>query len=123
MISIIMHHILKKFLEKSKIMVVAALLLPLETFAADIARSSDKFSDFKSLVDYIIGSILGPLAKMLAGLAIVYFLYGASQYILHADESEKRAEGQKMMFAGIVAIAVMVSLWALVNIVVNTVNG
>lgn len=116
---------MRKISKNSLHSVVASLVLvvfsPAVAFAAELARSSDKFSDFKSLVSFIIGSILGPLAKTLAGLVIIYFLYGASQYILHADESEKRAEGQKMMFAGIVAIAVMVSLWALVAIVVNTV--
>ena len=120
---IFMNRILNKFLRRTGTLLSAVFFFPAISFAAEISRSSDKFSDFSSLVDFVVGAVLGPLAKVLAGLVIIYFLYGASQYILHADEPEKRAEGQKMMFAGIIAIAVMVFLWALVRIVVNTILG
>lgn len=116
-----MHQTLKKFFGRLEAALAAIFLIPTVSFAAEISRSSSNFSDFKSFIGFIVGSILGPLAKVLAGLVIIYFLYGVSQYILHADESEKREEGRKMMFAGIIAIAIMVSLWALVGIVVNTV--
>ena len=89
--------------------------------ASVVAQSSSKFSDFPSLVRYLIEDIGTVVANVLASVVILYFLYGAGNYVLHAEDEEKRAEGRKMMLYGIIAIAVMVSLWALVRIITTTI--
>ena len=53
-------------------------------------------------------------------LALVYFLWGAAQFILHGGDEGKRSEGTKMMIYGIIGLFVMVSVWSLVGVLENT---
>lgn len=77
--------------------------------------------DFKDLIDNkIITGILDPVVKLLIALAIVFFLYGVFKFMI--AEGDKKEEGREFMFWGIIGIFVMVSVWGLVNILVNTFN-
>jgi hypothetical protein len=50
-------------------------------------------------------------------LAMVSFIWGVVNFfILNADEEAKRAQGKQFMLWGIIALAVMISVWGLVNI-------
>ncbi len=51
---------------------------------------------------------------------MVLFLWGALKFILNAGEEEKRNQGKQFMLWGIIALAVMISVWGLVNIVTET---
>jgi uncharacterized membrane protein len=64
--------------------------------------------------------ILGMVIPLLIIAAIIVFLYGIVMYIKDADNSEKRTEGSKFMLYGIIALFVMVSMWALVGVLGNT---
>lgn len=108
-------------LYRTAILMAAAGIPQFFASASVVAQSSSKFSDFPSLVRYLVVDIGTFVARILAGVVILYFLFGAGNYILHAEDEEKRAEGRKMMLYGIIAIAVMVSLWALVRIITTTV--
>lgn len=67
---------------------------------------------------YIINSILVPV---LFGLAFIVFLWGiAKAYIFSGGDPAKVSEGHKLVLWGVVAFAVMLSLWGLVNIVTST---
>jgi len=77
-------------------------------------------TDFKSLVDLIIRNILDPLVILIMSLALVYFLWGVSQYILKSNDEKAHAEAIKTMTYGIIALAVMVSVWGLVRILTDT---
>jgi hypothetical protein len=55
----------------------------------------------------------------LIGLAVVIFIYGVITTIL-AEGGEKKEDGKKFMFWGIIGIFVMVSVWGLVAILKNT---
>lgn len=68
-------------------------------------------------------SILNILSSFFIALAVIFFLYGVLKFIFAADDEEKRKDSRSMMFYGIVAIAVMVSVWALVRILTNTLGG
>ena len=39
---------------------------------------------------------------------------------IHADEEAKRAQGKQYMIWGIIALAVMLSIWGLVGVLKNT---
>ncbi len=90
-------------------------LLPLPVIA--------QVTDFKSFVAVVTGNILKPLVPLIVTLALVYFLWGASKYILHGGDETKRAEGQKMMIYGVIALFVMVSVWGFVLVLQNTFFG
>lgn len=67
---------------------------------------------------YIINNILVPL---LFAIAFIVFLYGIYKaYIYSAGDPEEVAKGHKLVLWGLIAFAVMISIWGLVNVVANT---
>jgi len=67
---------------------------------------------------YIINAILVPL---LFAAAFITFLYGvAKSYIFSRGDATKVADGHRIILWGVVAFAIMISIWGLVNIVANT---
>lgn len=82
------------------------------------AASSETFKDL--IDEKIIIGIISPVTKLLIALAIVFFLWGVFKFMI--QEGDKKEEGREFMFWGIIGIFVMVSVWGLVNILVNTFN-
>jgi len=77
-----------------------------------------KLSDYLNYVTCIIGSSVIPF---IFAVAVVMFIWGVVKYfIINADEEKKRAEGKQFMLWGIIALAVMISVWGLVNILGTT---
>lgn len=87
--------------------------LPVVALAIESVTDVFNFADF----------LLNILSSFFIALAVIYFLYGVTKFILAADDEEKRKDGRSMMFYGIVAIAIMVSVWALVHILTGTLAG
>ena len=56
-------------------------------------------------------SLLIPVAF---GLAVLFFFYGVAMYILAAGDPKKASEGKSIMIYGVIALAVMASIWGLV---------
>jgi len=75
---------------------------------------------FAELIETIIVGIVNPLIVLVIALALLYFLWGVTKYILHSGDAEKRTEGYQMMIYGIIALFVLVSVWALVEVLANT---
>jgi len=70
---------------------------------------------------YITGIINNSIIPLIFALATVMFIWGVVQFfILNADEEKKRAQGKQFMVWGIVALAVMLSVWGLVGILGST---
>lgn len=67
-----------------------------------------------------LSTILSSLPPILVAAAVVYFLYGVLKFVASGDEEEGRKAGRQRMIHGIIAIAVMVSLWGLVGILQDT---
>lgn len=61
-----------------------------------------------------IGGIIRSLIPIMFALAIVYFFYGVAKYIRSAGDPKAAAEGRSIMIYGVIAIAVMASLYGLV---------
>lgn len=55
------------------------------------------------------------LIPLVFGLAVLYFFWGIAKYILAAGDPEKAKEGKSIMIYGVIAIAVMASIWGLVS--------
>lgn len=79
-------------------------------------------STFRCLI-YKGLKILSWTVPILISLALVAFMWGVLKYILPAGDEGKMKEGRQMMIYGIIGIAVMVSVWGLVNLVIETVFG
>ncbi len=78
---------------------------------------------FAGLIDTIVFTVIDPLLFLISTLALLYFVWGVTKYIYHSGDAEKRTEGYQMMIYGIIALFVMVSVWALVGVLSNTFLG
>lgn len=93
-----------------------------DLFSSPTTGSCTSITDFSKFVGCIESVILQPLIYLLFALAIVYFLYGVLTYVRKGGDEDDRRAGKEMMIYGIIAIAVMVSVYGLVNLVTNTFN-
>ncbi len=71
------------------------------------------------LVDRI-ASIGNVVVYLLVALAVVYIVWATVQYIMMGDSGEGRREAGMRIMWGIVGLAIIVSIWGLVNILLNT---
>jgi len=104
-----------KYLNKIKILLISVFILtPVVVFGA--------VSDLQGLIKMAIG-VVGSLVPLVMGLAVLAFVYGILKYLTKSGDPTARAEGNQFMIWGIVALFVMVSLWALVGVIKGTFFG
>jgi hypothetical protein len=102
---------MKKYLLVSLLTFISGIAIPV------FAAAPRNFNELIRVT--IIGGILSPLVPFLVGLAVVIFIYGVITTIF-SEGGEKKEDGKKFMFWGIIGIFVMVSMWGLVTILQNT---
>jgi hypothetical protein len=79
---------------------------------------SAKFQDLLGYVTCIINDSVIPL---FFAIALAAFIWGAVKFfIINGGEEEKRNQGKQFMLWGIIALAVMLSVWGLVGILKTT---
>lgn len=66
-----------------------------------------------------IALILNTLIPILITLGVVYFIYGVITYVIAKDE-EAKSRGRNVMIYGLIGLAVIVSVWGLVNLLKAT---
>lgn len=93
----------------STIATSAALFLPLVASAQSITSVTTLVS---SLINYAIG--------ILIGVAIIAFFVGLIRYLFTSKAEDARKGAVKLMVYGILAIAVMLSVYGLVRLLQNT---
>jgi hypothetical protein len=69
--------------------------------------------------------IIQPLVYLLFGIALVYFIYGAVRYIyaLSKGDIEGKQNGQRHLFFGILGLAIMLSVFGIMNFLYDIVTG
>ena len=94
-----------------KFITIAWVFFPPQAFAQvfGIGDVIDLFIDYVSA-----------LIPILLSLAILVFFWGIVKFIAHTDDAKAREEGKRVMIWGMIAIFVMVSLWALVGFLQET---
>lgn len=90
-------------------------LFPFVTNGAEI---KDLFEYFNLSTVFISGKLIG--FAML--LSLTFFIAGVFKYVNAGDSAEKRASGIKIITHGLIALFLAVSVWALVNIMVRTLD-
>lgn len=94
---------------------VSVWALPLLAFAQ--VRS---IQDAAGLITNIINGVVIPMIFL---LAFVLFIWGVVQFFLFGSKDEEaREKGRNYIIGGIIAFFVMMSVWGLANILVNTFN-
>lgn len=66
--------------------------------------------------------IINPLIGFLFALAVAYFLYGMFEFIMNSTNDEKKTTGKSHMIWGIVGITIMMGVWGILNIIIDTFN-
>jgi hypothetical protein len=89
---------------------VSSLILPIRTA-------------FVSIGGAIVNVINNVLVPVLFAIAFIVFIWGAFKtFIIGATTEEVKKEGKSLMLWGLIGFFVMVSVWGLVNILINTVG-
>ena len=74
-----------------------------------------------NLLQGIKTEIINPIIALLFALAVIYFLWGVIQYIRNSGDAQKRADGVKHITWGIVGLVIMVSVFGILNLAINTI--
>ncbi len=85
-----------------------SFLLPIRAFAA--------FEGAQGLI-MAAGGIVSKTIPVVVGLALLYFFWGLSKFILRAGDEKAREEGKQIMLWGVIALFVMVSIWGIVDFI------
>ena len=75
-----------------------------------------------AFIGKVASEIINPLILFLFALAIVFFLYGMLEFLLNQTSDEKKTTGRSHMIWGVVGIAIMMGVWTILNIILNTLN-
>jgi hypothetical protein len=70
-----------------------------------------------------IRNIFTLLLPIIFALALIYFFWGVAKYVLAAGDPKAAAEGKSIMIYGVIALAVMASVYGLINILQSTILG
>lgn len=91
----------------------------MDLFSTKIAYAapSTNLNEFIANVD---SYIINPLIGFLFALAVVYFLYGAFEFLANQESDEKKTTGKQHMLWGIVGITIMMGVFAIMNMILNT---
>lgn len=77
--------------------------------------------NFQGVLGYFTCMINDSVIPFIFAIAIVMFMWGAVKFfIINSDEEAKREQGKQFMIWGIIALAVMISVWGLVAILTST---
>ncbi|MFZ2150214.1 MAG: hypothetical protein WAV15_03580 [Minisyncoccia bacterium] len=66
-----------------------------------------------------IQDFLNSIVPVLIALGVVYFVWGVVQFVI-GDNEEAKTKGKDRIIFGLIGFAVIIGLWGLVNIVVNS---
>ena len=66
------------------------------------------------------GTITNSVIPFLIGLAVVVLVWGIFKYVTSAGDSEKLAEGRKVVIYGIIVLFLMLSFWGFVMLIKNS---
>lgn len=98
------------------------LLLATAAFLFTAPRiASAEVTDFKSLMQLFV-DLLGSVMGVLYMVAFVTFFWGIALFILNTNDDKKRQEGKSWMFWSVIALFVMITIWGLIGLLVNTVG-
>lgn len=71
----------------------------------------------------ITEGILQPLVTLLMALAVMYFLYGIVRFIKDQSSEDAQEAGKKHMMWGVIGLAIMVSVYGILNFINSFVVG
>jgi hypothetical protein len=74
----------------------------------------------EKLIKNILAQILNPLITLMVGVAVLYFLWGAFEFIRNAESSAERKKGSMNMLWGALGLFIMVTAYGILNLILGT---
>lgn len=96
----------------------ASILAPLMAFAQSTTACLAPNPGVETVICTIYRIIKIVIPVLILG-AVAYFIWGIVQFIT-ASDAEEKGNARGMMIHGIIGFAVILGLWGLVNILLNT---
>lgn len=104
-------------MKKYYYLIISYFLLPISSFA-----QGSPASDVTSLLNFFKNLFQRNLIPLFVTLALVYVIYAVIGYIGASEDSQKKEERKQQIYAGLIGLFVILTVWSLVNIVGNTFN-
>lgn len=92
----------------------------MDLFSANIAYAASKNLD--QFLANVNAQIINPLITLLFALALAFFLYGVFEFLANGNNDEKKTVGKSHMLWGVVGLTIMVGVWAILNLILNTIG-
>lgn len=77
-------------------------------------------TDIAGLVKRVNQYILNPFIGLLFAVALAYFIYGVFEFLANADSEDARTTGKSHMLWGIIGMFIMMGVFGIMQIVINT---
>jgi large-conductance mechanosensitive channel len=78
---------------------------------------------FGNVINPIISNIIYPLIELLFGVAVVIFVWGILQFVIHGSDPEARDKGKTTLLYGSFGMVIMFSAWGIIYLISNTIQG
>ena len=88
----------------------------------DFSFTNMAYASVDSIIKSVDNLIINPLIIFLFALALLYFLYGVFEFISNQDNEEKKTTGKNHMLWGVIGLTIMMGVWAILGIIMNTLN-
>jgi len=92
-------------------------------FSTDVAYAAVDMTAFGSVLNPIIANIVYPAIELLFGAAVIVFVWGILQFIIHGADPDARKRGKYTMLFGTLGLFIMVSAWGIIYLISNTIKG
>ncbi len=102
-----------KFIKSKKIFLGLVAFLPVITFAFSLEGST-----FGGIIDEIV-SILNILTPIMTAIAVIFFFWGLSKFILNSGNQADLDKGKKYMFWGVLALFILITYRTIIGFVAN----
>ena len=99
-----------------------SIVLPFMALAAGNPVGTCAVGSYNAGIETVICQIyhiINIVIPVMIIAAVAYFIYGVIKFVI-AGDAEEKSEGRTMMINGIIGFAVIIGLWALVNILLST---
>lgn len=74
------------------------------------------------LLTKIEAQILTPIIGLLGAAALAYFIWGVGEFIYYVDSEAERTKGKQHMLYGVIGLAIMLSVFGILNVVSGTIG-
>lgn len=70
-----------------------------------------------------IDQVINPLVAILFAVGFAWFLWGVARFIWKSEDETERAQGKQNMIWGLIGMFIMVSVFAIVQLVADTIGA